>query len=197
LLTAEVRDDARDELDELYRAHLPQLSLREHYTGLRSGAIYRTFLNYIQPLYASYRLGLLFERDDIIVDQAPLIRSTESDRFDASIALERQFNRLWWAKIWIGPTDQGVLYGASVTRQLRENQKLSLAFHANQRATDSLLLESLNGRQDEVSLEWSTALQGQLLVQGKLDARRGAPAAAALRSNAPAFPGSPTSASRS
>jgi hypothetical protein len=49
---------------------------------------------------------------------------------------------------------------------------LTLGVHANQRATDSLLLEALDGRQDEVSLEWSATLPGQFLVQGKLDGRR-------------------------
>jgi hypothetical protein len=172
LASPDIRNGARKDLDDLYRNHLPQLLLSETYVELRSGSIARTSVDYNRPLNGTYRFGLLFERDDVTIEQAPFLRSTASDRYDVSVRLEAHRDHAWHSKIWLGTTDQGALYGGQVTRLMGPDRDLNLAFHANQRATDSLLLETLGGRQDELSLRWNTLLPLQITLSATLQGRR-------------------------
>jgi tetratricopeptide (TPR) repeat protein len=170
-LRPEARSEVRNQLEELYRTHLPQLLLKETFTHSKAGLIYRTLLDWSQPLAANHRLHLELERDDLKLNEADLLRPQWTDRYDALAGVESDFGR-WRTKVFGGIGDEGPVYGAGLTRVLGQNTDLTLAFHGNQRATDSLLLEVLHGREDELSLLWNARLFPDVVANVKLRGRR-------------------------
>jgi len=170
-LRSEERNEARSQLDQLYQVHLPQLFLKETFTHSKSGLILRSLLDWSQPLSATHRLRLELERDDLKLNEADLLRPQRTYRYDALAGVESDFRR-WRTKLFGGFGDEGAIYGADVTRVLGPDEDLTLAFHGNQRATDSLLLEVLHGREDELSLFWNAGFYPGVDANIKLRGRR-------------------------
>ena len=170
-LRPEERSEARNQLEELYRTHLPQLFLKETFTHSKSGLIFRSLLDWSQPLAARHRLRLELERDDLKLNEADLLRPQRTYRYDALAGVESDFRR-WRTKLFGGFGDEGAVYGADLTRVLGQDEDLTLAFHGNQRATDSLLLEVLHGREDELSLLWNARFYPDIEANVKLRGRR-------------------------
>ena len=170
-LQPEERSEARSQLEQLYRTHLPQLLLKETFTHSQSGLIFRTLLDWSQPLAANHRLHLELERDDLKLNEADLLQPQRTYRHDTLVGVESDFRR-WRTKVFGGIGDEGAIYGADLTRVLGQDKELTLAAHGNQRATDSLLLEVLHGREDELSLFWHTHLYPDVLASLKVGGRR-------------------------
>jgi tetratricopeptide (TPR) repeat protein len=165
------RSETRGQLDQLYQLHLPQLFLKETFTHSKSGLIFRSLLDWSQPLSATHRLRVGMERDDLKLNEAHLLRPQRTDRYDALAVVESDFHR-WRTKVAAGLGDEEAIYGADVTRVLGPDEDLTLAFHGNQRATDSLLLEVLHGREDELSLSWNVDFYPGIDANVKLRGRR-------------------------
>ncbi len=170
-LGSEERREAHNQIEELYRTHLPQLYLKETFTDAGSGLIFRSVLDWSQPLSATHRLRLELERDDLKLNRADLLQPQRTDRYDALAGVESDFRR-WRTKVFGGIGDEGAVYGADLTRVLKADDGLTLAWHGNQRATDSLLLEILHGREDELSFLWNARLFREIDANLKLRGRR-------------------------
>ncbi len=165
------RSEARNQLEQLYRTHLPQLFLKETFTHYQSGLILRSMLEWSQPLAVNHRLYLKLERDDLKLNSAELLRAHWANRYDVLAGIESDY-RPWRAKVFGGIGEEGAIYGANLTRVLGQDQELTLALRGNQRATDSLLLETLHGREDELFLFWHTRFYPDILASLKLGGRR-------------------------
>lgn len=170
-LQPEERSEARNQLEQLCRTHSPQLFLKETSTHFQSGLIFRSVLEWSQPLAANHRLHLELERDDLKLNRADLLRPQWANRYDVLADIESDYRR-WRTKVFGGIGDEGALYGANLTRVLGQDEDLTLALHGNQRATDSLLLETLHGREDELFLFWHARFYPDVLANLKLQGRR-------------------------
>jgi len=170
-LQPEARNEARHQLEQLFRTHSPQLLAKETFTHFQSGLIFRSVAEASQPLAANHRLRLDLERDDLKLNRADLLRPQWVDRYDVLAGLESDY-RQWRTKVFGGIGDKGGMYGAHLTRALGPDADLTLAVHGNQRATDSLLLEVLRGREDELSLALHAHLYPDILANLKLRGRR-------------------------
>ena len=165
------RREARAQLDQLSRVHSPQLFLRGTSTHFKSGFIFRSGVDWSQSLAVRHRLTLALDRDDLKLNAADILRAQWATRFDASVGLESDFAR-WRTKVYAGIGEEGPIYGGYLARLLGPDKELILAFHGNQRATDSLLLETLHGREDEVSLLWHTSFYPDISANVKVRGRR-------------------------
>lgn len=170
-LQAEERRETRNQLEELYRTHLPQLSLKETYTQLESGLSFISVLEWSQPLVANHRLQLGLEWDDLKLNGTDLLRSQWVYNYDVLAAIQSNYRR-WRTKIFGGIGNEGAVCGADLTRVLAPEANLTLALHHNQQAKDSLLLEVLHSREDELSLFWHTPLYAAISGNLKLEGRR-------------------------
>jgi hypothetical protein len=170
-LRPEERSEARDQLTELYKTHLPQLLAKHTFTHSQSGLIHRSLLDWSQPLAADHRLELELARDDLKLNRAEFLRPHWTYRYDALLGAKSNF-RQWRTRLFGGLGDEGAVYGADLTRVLGGDEDLTLSFHGNQRATDSLLLETLHGREDELSLLWNARFYPEVLARVKLNGRR-------------------------
>jgi hypothetical protein len=163
--------EARRQLEELYRLHSPQVVLKETATLFKSGLIFRSALDWTQPLAINHSLRLELDRDDLKLKRMEGLRAQWANRYDVLAAIESDY-RPWRTRVFVGLGDEGAIYGGNLTRVLGEDQYLTLSLHANQRATDSLLLEVLHGREDEVVLWWHSRFYPDITANVKLRARR-------------------------
>ena len=92
-LQPEQRSEARNQLEQLYRTHLPQLFLKETYTQLQSGLILRSVLEWSQPVAVNHRLHLELERDDLKLNSADLLRPQWANRYDVLAGIESDYRR--------------------------------------------------------------------------------------------------------
>ncbi len=166
------QQSARAELDQLYLTHLPQAEARETFVQLTSGAIFRTRLDYSRPLTLNHRFFATFEREDLDIYEADLLRAEAVAHNDFFLGLQNRHSPAWSSRLWAGWGDKGPNYGASLTRVFPMARQLTMAFHGHQRAIDSLLLEALGGRQDELSFTWSGPLPPHLAVSFAARGRR-------------------------
>ena len=170
-LQTDERREMQNQLDQLYRTHLPQLFFKETATHFQAGLIFRSALEWSQPLAANHRLHLELEHDDLKLNGTDLLQAQWAHRYDVLAGIESDLYR-WHTKVFGGIGDEGAVYGANLTRVLGDEKNLTLAPRGNQRATDSLLLETLHGREDELSLIWHTRLYPDIHANLTVGGRR-------------------------
>jgi tetratricopeptide (TPR) repeat protein len=196
-LEPETQAEVRQQLDLLYRANLPQLFGRFNWVKPKSGRILRSQAIYSQPLESWSRVGLKLERDDITVDRAQFLRQNDSDRYDAQAGFWLNLSP-WQVQLWAGGGTAGPIFSGQVSRALAEEIRLTLTAAGNQRSIDSLLIESLDGREDKISLLWNSTFGGDTFLDLELRGRRvtvsdetlgyGLVATASLARSIPNFP---------
>ncbi len=149
----ELRDQVRIVLDDIYRTYLPQVAARHTINFLDFGHIARTTADYERQLTDSKRIFLEYRRDDLRLDATGAFRSVESDRNQLSLRLASVHSGRWEHELWVGAYDEGITYGGRLIRNFTPQREIALVFHANERATDSLLYELLDGRQNRLGVE--------------------------------------------
>ena len=97
------------------------------------------------------------EWDQIHLAGARALARQDAERFQAELAYRRVVSSGFFGEVSIGGSDNDVVYGGKVGR-LEGGSKLAweLSFKGNDRATDSLALEALNGRQNTLQLYLGT-----------------------------------------
>ena len=171
VLQPEARGEAQNQLQQLRRLHLPQVSLKETSTLFKSGLILRSALDWSEALSVRHRLHFEADRDDLKLNEAEALRPHWTSRNDVSARITSDF-RAWRTSVYGGVGDAEAIYGGTLTRVLGEDRDLVLALHGNQRATDSLLLEMLHGREDELFLLWHTRFYPDVFANMKLRGRQ-------------------------
>ena len=166
-------EEVRRSLDELYRLYLPQLGLEASSISLNSGATYRFNSEYSAPLNVSQRVGLKLERDEIELNNTPLVKHRWSNRTLAYAGLESKWFAQLRSKVWLGGDDQPApFYGGQLAFSWRSSQELAVEYVSNEPAVDSLTLELLNGRQDRVSVFYNYQLNPATSLALRWDGRR-------------------------
>ena len=88
--------------------------------------------------------------DQVYLQGARSIARREADRFQAELAYRRLIANGFFGEASVGGSDDDVVYGAKVGHYERPGMAWELSYRGNDRATDSLELEALNGRQNVV-----------------------------------------------
>lgn len=171
-LNDELRQEARRVLEGIYRERLPQVSLEERMALLKSGGVYRTRLDYRQHIEDKQRVFFGIHRDDINLQASNFLLDGWYARHMGWAGLETTYSSHWSSRVSIGGEQEGLLGSAGMTRSFGEGRDLTLEGRGNDRATDSLLLESLNGRENRVELKGNYKFNEKWLAYGSLYARQ-------------------------
>lgn len=167
----ELRLQARRILEGLYREHLPRLTLGHASQLLRSGANFREIAAYRRHLQDRLRVTAELERGDVHIEASPSLQERWHTTHEGRLRAEYVWSPAWQSKAWLGASEVDPLGGVALTRRLGEQRSLELGADLGRRATDSLLLESLSGREHRLSLTVSYALNRSWLAYGELYGR--------------------------
>jgi len=148
----ELRAEAQRLLTQLQHEHDPQLSVGLEGAFIDGGGVLRTKAAWRQPLDTRYSATARYSREDVHVAARPALRERDTDSNDGTVTLDTRHNRNWSTAASIGGWGGGVQGGASVTRHLDGRGEVKLEGWMNERSLDSLLMESLDGRQHRGTL---------------------------------------------
>ncbi len=157
--------NSRRELNPLIR---PTLSFNSHFEKQEEGTVFGAEASFATSWMKDWRL-ITFTRTDFISpnNSADSLFDIGDEAFvEGGVTLQRRFNRGYFAEATVGGYNEGVLYGARVGKFPNKAIGWSLGFMGNQRSTESLELQALNGREDRAELR----VGGQLAPRWVLDA---------------------------
>jgi hypothetical protein len=149
----ELRDQVRIVLDGIYRTYLPQLYSRYAINFLDFGQLDRLSIGYEYQLSDSKRLFVDIRHDQLQLDATEVFRANLSDRQQVGIKLASVHSGRWEHELSLGGYGDGVMYGGRLIRNFTPQREVALVMQGNERATDSLLFELLDGRQNRVGAE--------------------------------------------
>ena len=143
-----LRDEARRILDEIYREQLPRFTLASEYQHLLStGEILRTDADWESPLTNRIRLLVHLHRDDLHQMPNGVARAIYDSRMEGTLGLDAQVAHSWHLRAEAGASSAGFLASAELRRKVAPMRSWFVGADYNRRATDSLALEILDGRQ--------------------------------------------------
>lgn len=97
-----------------------------------------------------------------------LFETADANRFEAGVTATKRLGSRHFVEATVGGHEDGVLYGAAVGRYANQGLGWKLAYDGNGRATDSLSLEALNGREDRVSFSVGGTVAERWLVNANV-----------------------------
>ena len=179
----ELRNDTRLALDELYLIHLPHLRARVEYTGLTQGKILREHVTYRQHITEDHRLIVDIKRDDLWQDGDVSVQTKDDGRTQALVGVEIRHNPQLFSTFQIGGGESATGNGENRSRfianaELRhvlEPERFKFVYlraDYNDRATDSLNLELLDGRQNKVALGTIYQVDINTIARAELNLRQ-------------------------
>ena len=158
----QLRDEVRRVLDGLYREHLPRLEATVAETRLNRARVWRYGFGEASHLSDRHWLDLRYTRDVVSLDAAPSLRAARAPRAEAAATLTTVYDRRWWSDEWLGASRAGLLAGARVHYRFAKDREAALDFAYRERATDSLTLEALDGRQTRAGLAVNWLIEADL-----------------------------------
>lgn len=149
----ELRDQVRIVLDGIYRTYLPQLHSQYGINLLDFGRIDRLTTEYERQLTDSRRVYVSWTRDDLELDPIGAFRSSSSVRDQLAVRLRSVHSGRWRNEVEVGAYGDGITYGGRLIRHFTPQRELAFVVQGNERSTDSLLFELLDGRQHRAGFE--------------------------------------------
>ena len=174
----ELRDEVRIVLDGIYRTYLPQLHSQYGINLLDFGRIDRLTSEYERQLTDSRRVHVSWTRDDLELDPIGAFRSSSNVRDQLAVRLRSVHSGRWRNEVGIGVYGDGITYGGRLIRYFTSQRELAFVFQGNERSTDSLLFELMDGRQHRVGFELDYQFEDEWFLsvdpswrQSRLDGR--------------------------
>ena len=164
-----LREEARRIIDEIYREQLPRVNLSANYQHLFStGDILRTDAAWESPLTNRIRLFLNLHRDDLSQKANGSLKSLRDSRMEGTAGIEAHLAQSWHLTAEAGGSSAGFLAAAGLRRQITPTRSWFVGGNYNQRATDSLSLEILDGRQSRAfaGFDWTLDDESNWRVAG-------------------------------
>ncbi|MSU49652.1 MAG: hypothetical protein EXS37_11305 [Opitutus sp.] len=167
----ELRNEVRRVLDGLYREHLPRIEATVAETRLDRARVWRYTAGNAQHRSDRHWLAETFTRDDVSLEATPGLRAARAGRAEAAATLTTTYDRRWRTDGWAGASREGLLAGGRVHLVFAKEREVALEFACNERATDSLAVEALDGRQNRAGLVVNWLIEADLAFVGRINAR--------------------------
>ena len=170
-LGEDLRAEVRRVLDGIYREHGPRVDVGHDGILFDNGDVWRTNADHAMHLTERLWWTVGAKRDRVNIEAAPglLKRMTAREEFATNI------HRVWDARTdmtaGLGYSGQGTTADVAIRHELAPQRALQVGAAYNQRATDSLLVESLDGRQDKVELIASWLIEADLALNVRANTR--------------------------
>jgi hypothetical protein len=173
-LSKEDRAATLTSIQEIRSDHAPELEMETDFDFLDEGTIWRSEGNFAWDITDALRGLVRVHADDVYLKSTENLRGCWNDREEAVFGLESAISDEWTVNGWLGGSTglntDNVLTGFHVERSFGDENWVSLEGALNERCTESVLDEAINGRQNRIGLEgnyeFCKGLMGQLSVNG-------------------------------
>lgn len=161
-LNDELRSEVRRELDRIYREHGPQVTADHREVRLDRSSVQRYEFTHAMHLTERHWWTVEGKRDRVEIDPVQGLRLRETSRTDYATNLRSQIGPRNISTIGLGTTPQGMSSMAELRHEFAPARSMGIAWSGNQTSTDSILLESLDGRQDKVEFTVNWLVEADL-----------------------------------
>lgn len=166
----ELRSEVRIVLDGIYREHLPRVDVTAAQVRLDLAHLWRYGASHGRHLSDRHWLEQRYARETVSLETAPGLRATRATRSEASANLTSVYDGEWRTDAWVGGSGEGFFGGGRLQHQFARQREIALEFAGNVRATDSLTLEALDGRQHHalLAVNWLLEADFALSLRGNV-----------------------------
>jgi tetratricopeptide (TPR) repeat protein len=167
----ELRANVRRALDGIYREHLPRLEVAGAQVRLDRAEVQRSTVMHGRHLNDRQWLEVRYGRDGVGLEDAPGLVAADRVREEFAAHHSMLHDGRWRTEAWLGHSGAGAFGGARVNYTVARQRELALEATANTRATDSLTLEALDGRQHQLAAVLSWLIEADLTLIVRLQRR--------------------------
>lgn len=168
----ELRREVRNVLDQLYRRHLSLVETRGNAFILDRGRFYQAIVEGRHQLNRRTKIFAHAEHNQIKVEQTLVLRRRWNDANEIWAGMEYEVRPHMTLSGWAGGYNEGPQGGLKLMHRYAEKGDISVEAFGNEKARDSLLLQSLDGRQHRLTVAGSYYLTPRFLVFGQLGGRQ-------------------------
>ena len=158
-------------LEPMQREHADHVAAHGTAYLLDSGQLWQERVEGHTQASARNQLHAEALREDVLVRNSALLKRRWADDTEGSVGLQTTWSRRWISDVWAGGYQDGFLGGARLMHRLPKSGAVWLEGYANERARDGLLLISLDGRQQRVSLAGNYLLAERFQTYGAFTGR--------------------------
>lgn len=166
-----LRAEVRRALDRIYREHGPQVYLSHNDVRLDSGSVGRSGVSHAMHLTERHLWTVDLKEDRVMIEPRQGLRLRESRRADYAGNIKSLWGSRSSSVVGAGYSDQGVTTEVEVRHDIAPSRGIVLTWQGNQTATDSLLLESLDGRQNKIELSATWLIEADLNLSMRVSSR--------------------------
>jgi hypothetical protein len=168
----ELRREVRVVLDQLYRRHLNHVDAQMNAFLLDSGEFWQFQVDARHQFSRRTQLFAHAGRENFYVAPNTTLRKRYNDGHEAWVGVEHQPTQYSYLSGWVGGANAGAQGGTKYRYRFQEKGEVAVEFFGHEKARDSILLQSLDGRQHRLTLSASRYLSPRLLVFGQLSGRQ-------------------------
>lgn len=157
--------EARKQLRDLRPLIRPMATLNMEFASEEEGDTIHTEATYSTAWWNDWRFTAFAREDWINLAEGGYFEATNTARFEGGITAQRRFSGGYFAEATIGGTESGVLYGARAGKFANGGIGWSLAYMGNQRSTESVSLQALDGREDRAEFQIAGPIGDRWLME--------------------------------
>lgn len=179
-LSPELRMEIRKQLDDLYRKHMDVAKAGAEYLTLDSGSALRPTASEEVQLGKRFRLETAYRGDDIRLKRLDGVADYGNYRQEGAVRLQYAHDTQWISEYTLGVSESDPLAKVRLDYELPYRRSWYAEGTAFWRATDSLGLEALDGRESRLETGGGVHLSETLVASAEAHVRRITVGSAAL-----------------
>ncbi len=160
----QLRSEVRRILDGIYRTHGPRVDLSYDQVILERGRVQRSGFDHAMHLTERQWWTIEGREDRVKIESAPGLLKRETTRADFATNIQTVWDARTTSEAGVGHGPSGGTAKLRLTHEIAPSRSITLGGLYNHRATDSLLIESLDGRQDRLELSASWLIESDLAL---------------------------------
>jgi tetratricopeptide (TPR) repeat protein len=134
----------------------PTLASRYEASDGQEGISYRSSTELSSGIIGGNNIFYLRTNTDYLRLKESTVKRSREERYEAEVAYRRLLSNGYYGEVSAGAHQDGGMYGAKIGRYEGPGFAWDFSLNKNARATDSLPLEAINGRQDAIAFTVST-----------------------------------------
>jgi tetratricopeptide (TPR) repeat protein len=163
--------DAKFGIAELAPITNPYIVAASEFFTEEEGEMFRADFEARSGMIGPHQFTIRAHRDEIDIADS-VLKAGGYDRWDASATYTATLPNRYFADVTGGGSEDEFLYGVGVGRRAWGGIGWKLYYAANERATDSLGLEAVDGRQDAVHFDVNVPLKKNWAFDGRFNYRQ-------------------------
>ena len=160
----QLRSEVRRILDGIYRTHGPRVNLNHDQVILERGRVQRSGFDHAMHVTERQWWTVEGQEDRVKIGAAPGLLRRETTRADFATNIHTVWDARTTSAAGVGHGSSGGTAELRVSHEIAPSRSITLGGLYNHRATDSLLIESLDGRQDRLEISASWLIEADLVL---------------------------------